>query len=444
MTPRRRDELLMVVLRSRRAAGTRAAYMRDLALFLTFCEQRGQAPYAARAVHVEDYLGLLAARGLTDASRARALAAISACYRRAVHEGAVSANPCEFVARPQPAAQKQNQARSISRAQATALLAAAHRRSPLHELLVCLLFCNGLRAGEAAAADLEDLGEHDGHRVLRVRGKGEIEKNLRVPLNAPTLTALARWPPEPKRIAGAAPTAGPLLVSPRTGRRLTRQAIYGLIGRLAHAADVGELSPHGLRRRWSRSRSTPGCRCATSRMPRGTPTREPPADTTATATASTATPRCATPRCASPSLATLNHLRRRAGALAANRRCTHARAGSVALLRARSRLALLSRPENPTCRERRTVSPCGLGALGRVRERAFSDVSGRPRELLLVIHRTGNGPQARTSRQTAVRSTGWYVAITTPVVAVLVSTSRRFVAGVPSAKSLLPDPSTNG
>lgn len=31
------------------------------------------------------------------------------------------------------------------------------------------------------------------------------------------------------------------------GRRLTGQAIYGLIARLAGAAGVGELSPHGLR-----------------------------------------------------------------------------------------------------------------------------------------------------------------------------------------------------
>jgi integrase len=98
----------------------------------------------------------------------------------------MAANPREFVERPRPAAHKQNQARSISRAQATALLAAVRERSALHELLVCLLFLNGLRATEAVAADLEDLGERDGHRVLRVRGKGETEKNLGVPPNAPT------------------------------------------------------------------------------------------------------------------------------------------------------------------------------------------------------------------------------------------------------------------
>ena len=112
---------------------------------------------------------------------------------------------------------------------------------------MCLLFFNGLRASEAAAVDVENLDEHDGHRVLRVCGKGETERNHRVPLNAPTISALERWLPERDRIAGATAGAGPLLVSPRTGLPLTRQAIYGLIGRLARAAGVGELSPHGLR-----------------------------------------------------------------------------------------------------------------------------------------------------------------------------------------------------
>jgi integrase len=41
--------------------------------------------------------------------------------------------------------------------------------------------------------------------------------------------------------------AGHLLISPTTSRPLTSQAIYGLIARLARAADVGELGPHGLR-----------------------------------------------------------------------------------------------------------------------------------------------------------------------------------------------------
>jgi len=231
------------VLRSKRTANTRRLYARELTLFFAFCARCGQAVYAVRSEHVEDYLALLTARGLAEASRAVALAAISGYYRRAVHEQALPANPCAFVARPTPAADKQIQARSISRAQASTLLTAARERSALHELLVCPLFFNGLRASEAAAAVLADVDEHGGHRVLWVRGKGETETNQRVPLNATTIAAFERWQVVRAAIAGDQQ----LFVSPSTGRPLTRQAIYGLIGRLAKAAGVGQLSPHGLR-----------------------------------------------------------------------------------------------------------------------------------------------------------------------------------------------------
>ena len=80
------EELLMIVLRSQRSRNTRALYARELTLFLAFCSSREQHAYAVRAEHIEDYLGMLAARGLAEASRALALAAISGYYRRAVHE----------------------------------------------------------------------------------------------------------------------------------------------------------------------------------------------------------------------------------------------------------------------------------------------------------------------------------------------------------------------
>jgi site-specific recombinase XerD len=242
------DELLLIVLRhyQRRSENTRALYARELVLYLAHCQSRGQDPHAVRAEHIEDYLALLKDAGLAEASRALALAAIAAYYRRAVHERAIDQDPCAIVERPRPAASEQNQARALSRPQAAQLLAAARARSVLHELLVCLLFFNGLRVSEAAGADVEDLSEHQGHRVLAIRGKGNAEKNHRVPLNAPTIDALDRWLDERATIAAGADT-GPLLLSPTTSRPLTRQAIYGQINRLARSAGLGELTPHGLR-----------------------------------------------------------------------------------------------------------------------------------------------------------------------------------------------------
>jgi hypothetical protein len=66
-----------------------------------------------------------------------------------------------------------------------------------------------------------------------------------------------------------------------------------------------------------------------------------------------------------------------AGEHAANRRCTHARGVSLALRRARSRLALLSRPENPPRRRTGSSVPGGFSSRPHVRERAFPDVCVR-------------------------------------------------------------------
>jgi site-specific recombinase XerD len=78
------------------------------------------------------------------------------------------------------------------------LLGAAHARAPLHELLASLLFYNALRVSEAVDADVADVGQHQGLHVLAVRGKGETEKNVRVPLNHET----ARCPTCATRRAG--------------------------------------------------------------------------------------------------------------------------------------------------------------------------------------------------------------------------------------------------
>jgi hypothetical protein len=81
---------------------------------------------------------------------------------------------------------------------------------------VCLLFFNGLRASEAAAARLDDVDEHGGHRVLWVRGKGETETNQRVPLNGPrSLRSSAGYPCGPP---SPAPTSSCCCRPRRAGR----------------------------------------------------------------------------------------------------------------------------------------------------------------------------------------------------------------------------------
>jgi integrase/recombinase XerD len=96
----------------------------------------------------------------------------------------------------------------------------------------------GLRIFEAAAANIADLGEEHGHRVLRVCGKGA--KIVLVPL-----------PPAVGRAIDQAigpHTSGPILLNTR-GSRMDRHAATRRLRRLAETAGVqtAKAHPHMLR-----------------------------------------------------------------------------------------------------------------------------------------------------------------------------------------------------
>jgi len=114
----------------------------------------------------------------------------------------------------------------------------------------------GLRIFEAAAANIADLGEEHGHRVLRVCGKGT--KIVLVPL-----------PPAVGRAMDQAigyRTSGPILLNTR-GRRMDRHAATRRLRRLAETAGLqtAKAHPHMLRHTASRPCSMLELTCATSR-----------------------------------------------------------------------------------------------------------------------------------------------------------------------------------
>ena len=126
--PRSPGELLVLWLAHyQRSANRRAAYARELQLFLGWLRAQRIDAFSVRGADVERYLHRLKRAGLAEASRARALAALAAYYHRAVHEQLVQRNPCAVVERPQPAAARQNQARALSEAQVLPAVAAGSR-----------------------------------------------------------------------------------------------------------------------------------------------------------------------------------------------------------------------------------------------------------------------------------------------------------------------------
>ena len=103
--------------------------------------------------------------------------------------------------------------------------------------LACMLALNALRVPEACGADLSDLALANGHRVVRIVGKG----------NQPALIPLA---PRTSRAIDAAVgerTGGPLLAR-ADGSRLDRHAAGRIVRRLAKRAGIDKaISRHSVR-----------------------------------------------------------------------------------------------------------------------------------------------------------------------------------------------------
>jgi len=120
-----------------------------------------------------------------------------------------------------------------------ALLTVARQSTdPCAFALVAMLGLLGLRIFEATGADISDLSEEHGHRVLRVCGKGT--KVVLIPLPPAVGRAIDR--------AAGARAAGPILLNSR-GTRMDRHAATRRLRRLADAAGVqiARAHPHMLR-----------------------------------------------------------------------------------------------------------------------------------------------------------------------------------------------------
>jgi integrase/recombinase XerD len=142
-------------------------------------------------------------------------------------------------ARPPPSVPTESPTLGFTHLQFEALLTAARESPhPSDFALVAMLGLLGLRIFEATGADVADLGEEHGHRVLRVCGKGT--KVVLIPLPPAVGRAIDR--------AIGDRTHGPILLNSR-GARIDRHAATRRLRRLAQAAGVrtAKAHPHMLR-----------------------------------------------------------------------------------------------------------------------------------------------------------------------------------------------------
>jgi site-specific recombinase XerD len=217
---------------------SRAHTASDLRIFLNWCAERRVDPLAAARAQVELYVRWMQEiRQLKPATVSRRMSVVAGFYRTCVIDGILDHSPAEHVRRPPVPAESPTL--GLTHLQLEALLSVARdSANPYDFALVCLLGLLGLRIFEACGANIDDLGEEHGHRVLSVRGKGS--KTVLVPLPPAVARSVDR--------AVAGRTTGPLLLN-RYGSRMDRQAATRRLAALARASRMRmpRLHPHMLR-----------------------------------------------------------------------------------------------------------------------------------------------------------------------------------------------------
>ena len=185
----------------------------DLRCYLAWCAERGLDPLAAQRPHLELYIRWMQEiRRFKPSTVSRRFSVAAGFYRTCVIDGILEHSPAEHVRRP--AVPAESPTLGFTHLQFEALLTAARESpNPCDFALVAMLGLLGLRIFEATGADIADLGEEHGHRVLRVCGKGT--KVVLVPLPPAVGRAIDR--------ASGSRTRGPILLNTR-GARMDRQS----------------------------------------------------------------------------------------------------------------------------------------------------------------------------------------------------------------------------
>ncbi|MFP5251671.1 MAG: site-specific tyrosine recombinase XerD [Actinomycetes bacterium] len=249
MTPAQAVDRLLRQLAIERGLSqhTVAAYRRDLGGYLAVLEARGVTDASAIAGDdVAAFRAALAGRGLAASSVARHLSAVKALHRWLVDERVAA----EDVAKDQrPPKLPQRLPKAISVAQMQRLLEAAGGDDPAglrDRALIELLYATGVRISEVVGLDVDDLAATaDEQQLVRVTGKGA--KQRLVPLGSYARRATDAWLVRGRAALAAKGRGTPALLLGARGGRLSRQAAWEIIQRVADEAGVEHVSPHTFR-----------------------------------------------------------------------------------------------------------------------------------------------------------------------------------------------------
>ncbi len=229
---------------------TLRAYRRDLAVFKEFCTRSGtERPEDIDHLLLRRFLANLQTRGYSRSTLARRASTLRGYFRFLVARGYLEVDPATALSPPRrerrlPRVLRQEEIEAAEAKQGLRVYATSLRDMALVELL----YATGMRVGELAALDLEDVDLKRGE--VRVLGKGRKERVI--PFYAAAGQLLARYLEAERPVLAANAAVGgadgdPLFVGARGGR-LGERGVRRAVERFFRALEGGKrISPHTLR-----------------------------------------------------------------------------------------------------------------------------------------------------------------------------------------------------
>jgi len=231
-----------------RSAHTVRAYLSDLGSLLAHA-------VTENAVHLADlelgtlrrWLGAQSESGMSRATLARRAATARAFTAWAVREELITADPALRLKAPKrekslPGVLQQGQVQRLV-AEAESAAAEGEPMALRNRAMLELLYATGVRVGELAGLDIDDLDPD--RRTLRVLGKGNKERT--VPYGLPAALAVDDWLRR-GRPALAASESGPALFLGVRGKRVDQRQVRSVVkGLLDGLGDTSATGPHALR-----------------------------------------------------------------------------------------------------------------------------------------------------------------------------------------------------
>jgi integrase/recombinase XerC len=231
-----------------RSGHTLRAYLSDLRSLLEYAASEGVTDLPGLELGtLRRWLGVQSQAGISRATLARRSATARSFTTWAMREELIETDPALRLRAPKAekslpgVLQSQQLVRLL-----TSLAEAAADGSPLpvrNRAMVELLYATGLRVGELAALDVDDLNPD--RRTLRVVGKGNKERT--VPYGVPAAVAVDDWVRRARPLL-ATSHSGPALFLGARGNRVDQRQVRTVVNALFEAlGDTSATGPHALR-----------------------------------------------------------------------------------------------------------------------------------------------------------------------------------------------------